>query len=80
MNSYKSALNKLKRNKISIKDEIVSIKDSLNRVSTSDIFSPVNYPACDNTAFDGYAVNSKETGSLSGKNIKKFKIIKLNVQ
>ena len=76
MNSYKSALSKLKRNKILIKDEIVSIKDSLNRVSTSDIFSPVNYPACDNTAFDGYAVNSKETKSLSGKNIKKFKIIK----
>ena len=46
MNSYKSALSKLKRNKISIKNEIVSIKDSLNRVSTSDIFSPVNYPAC----------------------------------
>ena len=29
MNSYKSALNKLKRNKISIKDEIVSTKDAL---------------------------------------------------
>ena len=53
MNSYKSALSKLKRNKISIKDEIVSIKESLNRVSTLDIVSPVNYPACDNTAFDG---------------------------
>ena len=76
MNSYKSALSKLKRNKISIKDEIVSIKESLNRVSTSDIVSPVNYPVCDNTAFDGYAVNSKETKSLSSKNIKKFKIIK----
>jgi len=76
MNSYKSALVQLKRNKISIKDEMVSIKESLNRVSTLDIVSPVNYPACDNTAFDGYAVNSKETKSLSGKNIKKFKIIK----
>ena len=76
MNSYKSALVQLRRNKISIKDEMVSIKESLNRVSTLDIVSPVNYPACDNTAFDGYAVNSKETKSLSGKNIKKFKIIK----
>ena len=76
MNSYKSALVQLKRNKILIKDEMVSIKESLNRVSTLDIVSPVNYPACDNTAFDGYAVNSKETKSLSGKNIKKFKIIK----
>ena len=76
MNSYKSALNKLKRNKISIKDELVSIKDALNKVSACDIISPINYPTCDNTAFDGFAVNSKETKSLNSKNIKKFKIIK----
>ena len=76
MNSYKSALNKLKKNKISIKNEIVSIKQSLNRVPASDVISPVNYPTCDNTAFDGFAVNSKETKFLSSKNIKKFKIIK----
>ncbi len=76
MNSYKSALSKLKRNKISIKNETVSIKDSLNRVSATDIISPINYPTCDNTAFDGFAVNSKETKSLNSKNIKKFKIIK----
>tara|TARA_B100000953_G_scaffold85717_1_gene69927 strand:+ start:451 stop:1704 length:1254 start_codon:yes stop_codon:yes gene_type:complete len=76
MNSYKSALNKLKKNKISIKNEIVSIKQSLNRVPVSDVISPVNYPTCDNTAFDGFAVNSKETKFLSSKNIKKFKIIK----
>ena len=76
MNSYKSALSKLKRNKIPIKNETVSIKDSLNRVSATDIISPINYPTCDNTAFDGFAVNSKETKSLNSKNIKKFKIIK----
>ena len=76
MISYKFALNKLKKNKISIKNEIVSIKESLNRVSAHDVISPVNYPTSDNTAFDGFAVNSKETSSLSEKNIKKFKIIK----
>ena len=76
MNSYKSALNKLKKNKISIKNEIVSIKQSLNRVPASHVISPVNYPTCDNTAFDGFAVNSEETKFLSSKNIKKFKIIK----
>ncbi len=76
MISYKFALNKLKKNKISIKNEIVSIKESLNRVSAHDVISPVNYPTSDNTAFDGFAVNSKETRSLSEKNIKKFKIIK----
>ena len=76
MNSYKSALKKLKKNKISIKNEIVLIKDALNRVSAFDVISKVNYPTSDNTAFDGFAVNSKETKSLNSKNIKKFKIIK----
>ena len=76
MNSYNFALNKLKKNKILIKDEIVLIKNSLNRVLARDVKSPVNYPACDNTAFDGYAVSSKETSSLNGKKLKKFKIIK----
>ena len=76
MNSYKSALNKLKRNNISIKSEKISIKESLNRVLATDVVSPVNYPICDNTAFDGYAVNSKETNSLNAKKSKQFKILK----
>ena len=76
MNSYKSAISKLKSNNISIKNEVVSIRKSLSRVLAKDIISPVNYPTCDNTAFDGYAVNSKETNSLKGKKPKKFKIIK----
>ena len=76
MNSYKSALNKLKKNNISIKSETISIKDSLNRVLAKDVVSPSNYPICDNTAFDGYAVSSKETNSLNLKKSKKFKIIK----
>jgi len=77
MNSYKSALNKLKRNNISIKSETISIKDSLNRVLAKDVVSPVNYPACDNTAFDGYAVSSKETKFLNVRKSKKFKINKI---
>ena len=76
MNSYTSALKHLIKNKISIKDEKISINNSLNRVSSSDIISPVNYPSSDNTAFDGYAINSRETNSLNIKNPKKFKIIK----
>ena len=42
MNSYNSALNKLKRNNISIKSETISIKDSLNRVLAKDVASPSN--------------------------------------
>ena len=76
MNTYKFALKHLIKNKISIKDEKISINNSLNRVSSSDIVSPVNYPSSDNTGFDGYAINSRETNSLNIKNPKKFKIIK----
>ena len=76
MNTYKFALKHLIKNKISIKDEKISINLSLNRISSSDIISLVNYPSCDNTAFDGYAISSKETNSLNLKNPKKFKIIK----
>ena len=76
MNSYNSALNKLKRNNISIKNEIVSIKKLLNRVVAKDVISPSNYPLCDNTSLDGYAVSSKETNSLNLKKSQKFKIIK----
>ena len=76
MNTYKFALKHLIKNKISITDEKISINQSLNRVSSSYIISPVNYPSSDNTAFDGYAINSKETNSLNIRNPKKFKIIK----
>ena len=76
MNTYKFALKNLTKNKILIKDEKILINQSLNRVSSSDVFSPVNYPSGDNTAFDGYAINSKETISLNIRNPKKFKIIK----
>ena len=62
--------NKLKKNTISIKSEIISIKDSLNSVLAKDVISPANYPICDNTAFDGYAVSSQDTKSL---NVKKFR-------
>ena len=77
MNSYKSASNQLNRNYLKIKNELVSINDCLNRVVASDIVSNTNYPAGDNTALDGFAVNSKETKNLSKNRSQKFKIIKI---
>ncbi len=76
MISYISALKILKNSKIKIQNEIVLSKESINRISAKNIFSPSNYPAGNNTAFDGYAVNSKDTMGLSKKNKKKFKILK----
>ena len=72
MISYNKALAILKKNKINIKTEIILSKNSVNRIAAKNINSPNNYPAANNTAFDGFAVNSKET-----KNIRKFKIIKV---
>ncbi len=76
MNSYKSALKIINKNYLKIKNEKVFINESLNRIAAEDIKSKTNYPAGNNTAFDGFAVNSKETKKLNKKNQQKFKIIK----
>ena len=76
MIEYKKSQKILLNSKIRIQNEIIATNDSLNRVSAKNIFSPSNYPADNNTAFDGYAINSKETLGLNNKNKKKFKILK----
>jgi molybdopterin molybdotransferase len=76
MISYKKAKKILIKSKIKIKDELVDSSKSLNRINAINIYSSVNYPAGTNSAFDGFAINSKETNNLTKKNSKKFKIIK----
>ena len=76
MMHYKKALLELKKNKIKIYSENISTENSMNRISAVNLNSPNNYPAADNTAFDGFAINSKETKNLSKKKSLKFKIIK----
>ncbi|MDC3146005.1 molybdopterin molybdotransferase MoeA [Candidatus Pelagibacter sp.] len=72
MNSYKAAIGKLNNNSLKIGSEIVSIKDALNRISSKEVIAKSDYPSDDNTAFDGFAVNSKETKNT----FQKFKILK----
>jgi len=76
MINYKKAKDILIKSKIKIKDMIIDSSKSLNRVNTLDIYSTVNYPAGTNAAFDGFAINSKETIKLNKKNSKEFKILK----
>ena len=76
MINYKQAKNILIKSKIKIKDEVVDASKSLNRINVLDIYCRVNYPAGTNAAFDGFAVNSKETNKLNKKNSKNFKILK----
>jgi len=77
MISYNKALKILKKNRFDIKNEKISLKNSLNRIVAKNIFSPTNYPSANNTAFDGFAINSKETKNINKKKPKKFKIIKV---
>tara|TARA_B110000263_G_scaffold154106_1_gene133767 strand:+ start:609 stop:1865 length:1257 start_codon:yes stop_codon:yes gene_type:complete len=76
MINYNEAKNILIKAKIKIKDELIDSLKSLKRINTSDIYSSVNYPAGTNAAFDGFAINSKETNKLNKKNSKQFKILK----
>ena len=76
MINYKEAKNILIKAKIKIKDELIDSSKSLKRINTLDIYSSVNYPAGTNAAFDGFAINSKETNKIDKKKKKKFKILK----
>ncbi len=75
MISYEQSKKILKKAKIKIKDEIINSVKSLNRVVSSNVYSSINYPTGDNAAFDGYAINSKDTNRIKKKSKKKFKII-----
>ena len=76
MISYLKAYKILMKSKIKINDETISASKSLNRVCSSNIYSPVNYPSANNTAFDGYAINSKETVGLNKKKLENLKLLK----
>ena len=77
MIGYLKAKKILAKSKINIGLQRLKSFDSLNRISAENIYSKVNYPADNNTAFDGYAINSKDTSLLNSKKSKLFKIIKI---
>ena len=64
MIDYKKAILKIKINKIKINSEKILSINSINRVASCDVYSPNNYPSANNSSFDGYAINSKETKNL----------------
>ena len=75
MISYEQSKKILKKAIIKIKDESIVSVSSLNRVTSSNIYSKINYPTSDNAAFDGFAICSSDTKKISKKLPKKFKII-----
>ena len=76
MITYKKALEILKKAKIKLKNEKILSKNATLRISAENIYSPENYPSSDNTAFDGFAVNSKDTNQIKNNNPKKFRILR----
>ena len=75
MKSYNQALNILKKNKIIFKNEYIKSSKCLKRVTAENVYANANYPAADNSAFDGFAINSADTKNLSKKKGKFFKIL-----
>ena len=75
MISYKNSKKILKKGIINIKDEKIKSINSLNRVVSSNIYSSIDYPAGDNAAFDGFAINSNDTKNIKKESNQKFKII-----
>ena len=75
MISYKESKRILRKSIIKIKDERISSIYSLNRVTSINIYSSINYPTEDNTACDGFAIKSSDTNNIKKNSTKKFKII-----
>ena len=67
MISYNQSKKILKNAKIKIGEESIKSENSLNRVAAKNIFSKTYNPAGDNAAFDGYAIDSKDTIQLNKK-------------
>ena len=76
MINYQQAKKILIKSKIKIKDELIDPTKSINRINVLDIYSNVNYPAGTNAAFDGFAINSKDTNKLNKNNPQNFRILK----
>ena len=75
MISYQNSKKILSNAIIRIQDENIKSMNSLNRVLSENIYSKMNYPSGNNAAFDGYAINSKDTKQIKKRLPQYFKII-----
>jgi len=73
---YKKAISLIDKNSITLLSKKISIEKALYKICAKDILSPSQYPSSNNSAFDGFALTSKETKGLNLKKTKKFRILK----
>ena len=76
MISYKKAIDLINKSSFALPSKKIPIEQALYKVCAKDILSTSKYPSFNNSAFDGFALVSRETKGLSSKKNKKFKILK----
>jgi len=76
MISYKRAIGIIVKNSLTLPSRKIPTDKALNKVCAKDILSSSKYPSFNNSAFDGFALSSKETKGLNSKKTKKFRILK----
>ena len=67
MIKYEKAIKIIDKVFLDLPNEKVPTLNSLNRICAKNILSPTTNPLANNTAFDGFAVLTKETRGLSKK-------------
>ncbi len=70
MISFDEAYNLINSTGIYLKPENIPLLNAFDRVSYNDVASKVNYPAEDNSAMDGFAVNSSITSKVNTGGLK----------
>jgi len=76
MISYKKAISLINKNSIRLPSKNIFIEKALHKICAKNILSPSKYPSFNNSAFDGFALASRETKGLNSKKTKKFRILK----
>ena len=76
MISYKKAIDLINKSSFALPSKKIPIEQALYKVCAKNILSPSKYPSFNNSAFDGFALVSRETKGLSSKKNKKFRILK----
>jgi len=69
------AVNIIKNNIAEPQPEVIDLMESSGRVLANEIISPHEYPSCDNSLMDGFAVNWNDVQTVSKSNPVCLKII-----
>jgi len=62
---YNKALDLVKAHSKEFESETIEIEDSVDRVASEDVFSAFDSPTFDRSAMDGYAIQAKDTFTIS---------------